>query len=359
MPRMRGGESSSSQVLHRVRGPTATGTTALSGRTQPILAVTHVCASPSRVYGTPLDLVLFNSYEGRPVGGDARGLAGPGRDEPWYFHWCREAVSFVVESLPVQGGLGAAARSQLELRGAGSSKRKSGVAMFERFTHRARRVIILAQKEAIRLNHRAVGTEHILLGIIREGEGVASKILESLNISPERVQADIEQAVGRGEHAHQEVAFTPSAKKVLELALEEARQLGHNYTGTEHLLLGLIREGESVAARVLEATGVAIHRARVQVVYLLGEEIRAPADADLADGIEKLTQAVVSSAQLSHDLKNAVLEHLSYLSDQAALSPANRRPSVIKTVSEALERLLANTTGLNSLWEALKSRLVN
>ena len=232
--------------------------------------------------------------------------------------------------------------------------------MFERFTHRARRVIILAQEEAKRLNHSAVGTEHILLGIIREGEGVASKVLESLNISSGRVLAEIESAIGRSEPAsYEEVAFTAPAKKVLELAMDEARRLGHNYIGTEHLLLGLIREGESVAARVLEAMGVAIHRARVQVVYALGEENREATDAELADGMEKLTQAVVNSALLSRDLKSAVLEHLSYLSDQAALSPANRRTSVIKTVGEALERLLANTPGLTSIWEALKSRLVN
>src|SRR5438046_2576226 len=122
--------------------------------------------------------------------------------------------------------------------------------MFERFTERARRVIILAQEEAKRLNHSAVGTEHILLGIIREGEGVASKVLESLNISPDRVRAEIETAIGRGERApYEEVAFTPRAKKVLELALDEARRLGHNYIGTEHLLLGLIREGEGTAPR--------------------------------------------------------------------------------------------------------------
>jgi len=145
--------------------------------------------------------------------------------------------------------------------------------MFERFTERARRVIILAQEEAKRLNHSAVGTEHILLGIIREGEGVASKVLESLNISPDRVRAEIETAIGRGERApYEEVAFTPRAKKVLELALDEARRLGHNYIGTEHLLLGLIREGEGVAARVLEAMGADLERVRAQVVYLLGEE---------------------------------------------------------------------------------------
>ncbi len=145
--------------------------------------------------------------------------------------------------------------------------------MFERFTERARRGIILAQEEAKRLNHSAVGTEHILLGIVREGEGVASKVLESLNISPERVRAEIESAIGRGERTpHEEVTFTPRAKKVLELALDEARRLGHNYIGTEHLLLGLIREGEGVAARVLEAMGADLERVRSQVVYLLGEE---------------------------------------------------------------------------------------
>jgi ATP-dependent Clp protease ATP-binding subunit ClpC len=145
--------------------------------------------------------------------------------------------------------------------------------MFERFTERARRVIILAQEEAKRLNHSAVGTEHILLGIIREGEGVASKVLESLTISPDRVRAEIEGAIGRGERApNEEVAFTPRAKKVLELALDEARRLGHNYIGTEHLLLGLIREGEGVAARVLEAMGADLDKVRAQVVYLLGEE---------------------------------------------------------------------------------------
>jgi ATP-dependent Clp protease ATP-binding subunit ClpC len=134
-------------------------------------------------------------------------------------------------------------------------------------------VIILAQEEAKRLNHSAVGTEHILLGIVREGEGVASKVLESLNISPERVRAEIESAIGRGERTpHEEVTFTPRAKKVLELALDEARRLGHNYIGTEHLLLGLIREGEGVAARVLEAMGADLERVRSQVVYLLGEE---------------------------------------------------------------------------------------
>src|SRR3970040_2901241 len=146
------------------------------------------------------------------------------------------------------------------------------MAMFERFTERARRVIILAQEEAKRLNHSAVGTEHILLGIIREGEGVASKVLESLNISPERVRAEIEGAIGRGERApHEEVAFTPPAKKALELAMEEARRLGHNYIGTEHLLLGLVREGEGIAAGVLESLGVNLDKVRHEVIRVLSQ----------------------------------------------------------------------------------------
>jgi ClpA/ClpB-like protein len=144
--------------------------------------------------------------------------------------------------------------------------------MFERFTERARRVIILAQEEAKRLKHSAVGTEHILLGIIREGEGAAIAVIDSLNINSERVRAEIESAIGRGERTpYEEVAFTPRAKKVLELALDEARRLGHNYIGTEHLLLGLIREGEGVAARALEAMGANLERVRSQVVHLPGE----------------------------------------------------------------------------------------
>jgi ATP-dependent Clp protease ATP-binding subunit ClpC len=144
------------------------------------------------------------------------------------------------------------------------------VAVFERFTQRARRVMILAQDEAKRLGHSSVDSEHILLGIIREGEGVASKVLGSMTISSEYLRAEIEGAIGRGDRGpHEEMVFTPRAKKVLELALEEARRLGHNYIGTEHLLLGLIGEGEGVAARVLNAAGGDLDRVRAQVVSLL------------------------------------------------------------------------------------------
>ena len=144
--------------------------------------------------------------------------------------------------------------------------------MFERFTERARRVIILAQEEAKRLNHSAVGTEHILLGIVREGEGVASKVLESLNISPERVRAEIESAIGRGERTpHEEVTFTPRAKKVLELALDEARRLGHNYIGTEHILLGILREGQGLALELLRDQGVSSDGLRAAVMEELAQ----------------------------------------------------------------------------------------
>ncbi len=144
--------------------------------------------------------------------------------------------------------------------------------MFEQFSARARRVIILAQEEAKRLNHNTVGTEHILLAIIREGEGVASKVLESLNFSPDRVRVEIESSIGRGERApDEEVAFTQQAKKVLELALGEARRLKHKYIGTEHLLLGLILEGKGAAAVVLKAMGADLERVRAQVIYVLGE----------------------------------------------------------------------------------------
>ena len=124
--------------------------------------------------------------------------------------------------------------------------------MFERFTDRARRVVVLAQEEARMLNHNYIGTEHILLGLIHEGEGVAAKALESMGISLDAVRAQVEEIIGQGQQAPSgHIPFTPRAKKVLELSLREALQLGHNYIGTEHILLGLIREGEGVAAQVL------------------------------------------------------------------------------------------------------------
>ncbi|MFM7411078.1 MAG: ATP-dependent Clp protease ATP-binding subunit, partial [Actinomycetota bacterium] len=142
--------------------------------------------------------------------------------------------------------------------------------MFERFTDRARRVVVLAQEEARLLNHSYIGTEHILLGLIHEGEGVAAKALESLSISLEAVRAQVEDIIGQGGSSPSgHIPFTPRAKKVLELSLREALQLGHNYIGTEHILLGLIREGEGVAAQVLVKLGADLGRVRQQVIQLL------------------------------------------------------------------------------------------
>ncbi len=142
--------------------------------------------------------------------------------------------------------------------------------MFERFTDRARRVVVLAQEEARLLNHNYIGTEHILLGLIHEGEGVAAKALESLGISLEAVRSQVEEIIGQGGSSPSgHIPFTPRAKKVLELSLREALQLGHNYIGTEHILLGLIREGEGVAAQVLVKLGADLARVRQQVIQLL------------------------------------------------------------------------------------------
>ena len=147
--------------------------------------------------------------------------------------------------------------------------------MFNRFTERARRVILLAREEAKRLDHDYLGTEHLLLGLIREGEGVAALALQNMGIDLEQVRQEVEKAVGRGGGSLflGQIPFTPRAKKVLELAVTEARNLGHNYIGTEHLLLGLIREGEGVAAQILTNLGADLERVREEVVALLGEKV--------------------------------------------------------------------------------------
>jgi ATP-dependent Clp protease ATP-binding subunit ClpA len=142
--------------------------------------------------------------------------------------------------------------------------------MFERFTDRARRVVVLAQEEARILNHNYIGTEHILLGLLREGEGVAAKALESLGMSLEAVRQQVGEIIGKGQDAPSgHIPFTPRAKKVLELSLREALQLGHDYIGTEHILLGLLSEGEGVAAQVLVRLGADLKRVRRQVIQLL------------------------------------------------------------------------------------------
>ena len=189
--------------------------------------------------------------------------------------------------------------------------------MFERFTDRARRVVVLAQEEARMLNHNYIGTEHILLGLIHEGEGVAARTLESLGISLEAVRQQVEEIIGQGQQAPSgHIPFTPRAKKALELSLREALQLGHNYIGTEHILLALLREGEGVAAQVLVKLGADLNRVRQQVIQLqhgypgtepasaaAGQQERGSA-ADLLsrlDAIESRLSAVEQRAGIAPD----------------------------------------------------------
>jgi ATP-dependent Clp protease ATP-binding subunit ClpA len=178
--------------------------------------------------------------------------------------------------------------------------------VFERFTDRARRVVVLAQEEARLLNHNDIGTEHILLGLIHEGEGVAARALESLDISLEAVRAEVTEIIGQGQSPPTgHIPFTPRAKKVLELSLREALELGHDYIGTEHILLGLLREGEGVAAQVLVKLGASLERVRQVVVQLLSgytgevvaeqEEVRTvlvrmTVPAELREAEEQLAQ---------------------------------------------------------------------
>jgi ATP-dependent Clp protease ATP-binding subunit ClpA len=166
--------------------------------------------------------------------------------------------------------------------------------MFERFTDRARRVVVLAQEEARLLNHNYIGTEHLLLGLIHEGEGVAAMVLESLGISLEAVRAQVEEIIGQGQSAPTgHIPFTPRAKKVLELSLREATQLGHNYIGTEHILLGLIREGEGVAAQVLVKLGADLSRVRQQVIQVLSSYVGGKAPAEQAGARTRLVRMTV------------------------------------------------------------------
>src|SRR3954462_14207850 len=143
---------------------------------------------------------------------------------------------------------------------------------FDKFTERARRVLTLAQEEAQRFNHNYIGTEHLLLGLVREGDGVAAKVLNNLGVELSKVRSAVEFIIGRGEKSISgEIGLTPRAKKVIELAVEEARRLNHSYIGTEHLLLGLVREGEGIAAGVLESLGVNLERVRAETTRILSQ----------------------------------------------------------------------------------------
>ncbi|WP_300611830.1 ATP-dependent Clp protease ATP-binding subunit [Corynebacterium sp.] len=221
--------------------------------------------------------------------------------------------------------------------------------MFERFTDRARRVVVLAQEEARALNHNYIGTEHILLGLIQEGEGVAAKALESMGISLDAVRTEVKEIIGSGGNPPSGyIPFTPRAKKVLELALREALQLGHKYIGTEHILLGLIREGEGVAAQVLVKLGADLSRVRQQVIQLLsgyeggGEHEEAP-DQPAVAGVAPSGQGGAKAGQKSNSL---VLDQFGRNLTQAAkdgkLDPVVGRASEIERIMQVLSRRTKN-----------------
>ncbi|WP_010540162.1 ATP-dependent Clp protease ATP-binding subunit [Dietzia alimentaria] len=237
--------------------------------------------------------------------------------------------------------------------------------MFERFTDRARRVVVLAQEEARMLNHNYIGTEHILLGLIHEGEGVAAKALESLGISLEAVRSQVEEIIGQGQQAPSgHIPFTPRAKKVLELSLREALQLGHNYIGTEHILLGLIREGEGVAAQVLVKLGADLTRVRQQVIQLLsgyqGKEAEATGAPAGAGGRESGTPSSSTVLdQFGRNLTQAAME--------GKLDPVVGRAKEVERIMQVLSRRTKNNpvligepgVGKTAVVEGLAQAIVN
>ncbi len=219
--------------------------------------------------------------------------------------------------------------------------------MFERFTDRARRVVVLAQEEARLLNHNYIGTEHILLGLIHEGEGVAAKALESLGISLEAVRNQVEEIIGQGGSSPSgHIPFTPRAKKVLELSLREALQLGHNYIGTEHILLGLIREGEGVAAQVLVKLGADLSRVRQQVIQLLSGYSGSGGDGGPGSGSGEKASATAGGSSAGDASGSLVLDQFGRNLTQAAreksLDPVIGRSRETERVMQILSRRTKN-----------------
>ena len=244
--------------------------------------------------------------------------------------------------------------------------------MFERFTDRARRVVVLAQEEARLLNHNYIGTEHILLGLIHEGEGVAAKALESLSISLEAVRSQVEDIIGQGGSSPSgHIPFTPRAKKVLELSLREALQLGHNYIGTEHILLGLIREGEGVAAQVLVKLGADLSRVRQQVIQLLsGYSGPTGSSSTPAESGSKASSATGASGQ---DAPSGSLildqfgRNLTQLAREKKLDPVIGRAREAERVMQVLSRRTKNNpvligepgVGKTAIVEGLAQQIAN
>ena len=246
--------------------------------------------------------------------------------------------------------------------------------MFERFTDRARRVVVLAQEEARLLNHSYIGTEHILLGLIHEGEGVAAKALESLGISLEAVRSQVEEIIGQGGSSPSgHIPFTPRAKKVLELSLREALQLGHNYIGTEHILLGLIREGEGVAAQVLVKLGADLSRVRQQVIQLLSG-YQGPSGSSGSRGEQTPAGAGVGPGSKESEEKGGnrqILDQFGRNLTQAAhegqLDPVIGRTDELERVMQILSRRTKNNpvligepgVGKTAIVEGLAQKIVN
>ncbi|MEA3510171.1 MAG: ATP-dependent Clp protease ATP-binding subunit [Actinomycetota bacterium] len=238
--------------------------------------------------------------------------------------------------------------------------------MFERFTDRARRVVVLAQEEARLLNHNYIGTEHILLGLIHEGEGVAARALESMGISLESVRSQVVEIIGQGSQAPSgHIPFTPRAKKVLELSLREALQLGHNYIGTEHILLGLIREGEGVAAQVLQQLGADLPKVRQTVIQLLsgvqGEE-SAPSGHPGGSGRSESSSSSSGSTVMDQFGRN-----MTQLARERKLDPVIGRSTEIERVMQVLSRRTKNNpvligepgVGKTAIVEGLAQRIID
>ncbi|MCM8794149.1 MAG: NDP-hexose 4-ketoreductase, partial [Candidatus Omnitrophica bacterium] len=229
--------------------------------------------------------------------------------------------------------------------------------MFNRFTERARKVVLLAKEEARRFNHDYIGTEHILLGLIREGEGVAAAVLQNLGLSLESIRLEVEKIVHPGPSTvvSGDIPFTPKAKKVIELAMEEARSLGHNYIGTEHLLLGLIREGEGVAAQVLVNLGLDLTRVRRAVMELLG-----------AGGASGSPYGTSHTQKTKTPALDAFGRDLTQLARENKLDPVIGRRDEIERVMQILSRRTKNNpvllgeagVGKTAIVEGLAQKIV-
>ncbi|OXM83158.1 ATP-dependent protease ATP-binding subunit ClpC [Paenibacillus rigui] len=226
--------------------------------------------------------------------------------------------------------------------------------MFGRFTERAQKVLSLAQEEAVRLGHNNIGTEHILLGLIREGDGIAAKALVALGLGLEKIQDEVEALIGRGQEQPTNIAYTPRAKKVIELSMDEARKLGHTYVGTEHILLGLIREGEGVAARVLNNLGVSLNKARQQVLQLLGSS-------------EVVSTNHGNTANVNTPTLDGLARDLTAYAKDGNLDPVIGRSKEIERVIQVLSRRTKNNpvligepgVGKTAIAEGLAQKIIN